>query len=611
MHSIKKTNSMHIKTFAFCGLHFCKKIISCSSEYRIVRWRMMTVLSWLMLCCAAIQNIASVLGSGGSCCAIDLPLLVIHENIEEKTLTCTSYCSSVTYINDASLSFDNFSNAAVIPSSFSTAVVKHGKSSTGMVTIFAFFVPMKQLELAELITSALIGFIEYYNWTQVLIISDAFDHFYLQTGEILYKNLSQSNYSIDYFQVNNEFNEVGILHKIALKKKRIICLSATSQKIKKILSLKKEKNLKWPQYVWIVHSIDRNQLDSVILDGVIELQAKQISTLMSSIPNNNYDQLCRTPFLSLMAESVDIFLWENEKNVHLFNYTMTNGLVPITPPLEVPPDIIIQNLRSVFITLYYLGILVCFVLVTCTLVLYIHFRHEPAIKATSTSLSLLIVVGCYIWIFYLLMLNSTLLPSYPRQTSATRNVICVFRAWLHGIGYPVVLVMSVLIVKLLRIYRIFHCHGKINVHFNGNIALAVYALLLTSPNALICLIWSSKDPYLSELTFTMKNGHLVIAEQCQSQYTIQWSVGLLLHNIILAVVLIIAAVMTRKIKQPDFKDTKKVSAFSFFFFVTMVIGLSYWYILRTINANVILVHAVLQLSHYSLIIQCSDTEDEI
>ena len=103
------------------------------------------MLFWLMFCCTAIQSM-SVLGSGGSCCSTGLPLLVMYGDIKEKSLTCASYsyCYSVTYFHDAPLSFDDsyFSNvaaaAAAIPSSLSTALVKHGKSSIGMVTIFSF-----------------------------------------------------------------------------------------------------------------------------------------------------------------------------------------------------------------------------------------------------------------------------------------------------------------------------------------------------------------------------------------------------------------------------------------------------------------------------------------
>ena len=202
------------------------------------------------------------------------------------------------------------------------------------------------------------------------------------------------------------------------------------------------------------------------------------------------------------------------------------------------------------------------------------------------------------------MLNSTLLPSYHRQTSATRNFICIFRVWLHGLGYPVALIMSTLLVKLLRVYRIFHCQGKINMYSSGNLALAIYALILTSPNALICLIWSSSDPYLSELITKTSNGELFITEQCRSHHTIQWLLGLLIYLVVISVSLLLAATLTRRIQQENFKDTKKVSVLGYMVVLSLAIILSYWFFFRIIGAKVVLVHAVLQVGHWALIVQC-------
>lgn len=184
-------------------------------------------------------------------------------------------------------------------------------------------------------------------------------------------------------------------------------------------------------------------------------------------------------------------------------------------------------------------------------------------------------IGCYVLIFYLSVLNSTLLPSYHRKSDSIRNFICVFRVWLHGLGYPIALIMSTLLVKLLRVYRIFHCQGKISMHSSSNLALAFYALLLTSPNALICLIWSSSDHYVSTLRNYTNNGYLFITEECKSSYTLQWLLGLLIYLVLISIALIIAASMIRKVWQENFKDTKKVSALSFMVVLTMAITLSY------------------------------------
>ena len=123
----------------------------------------------------------------------------------------------------------------------------------------------------------------------------------------------------------------------------------------------------------------------------------------------------------------------------------------------------------------------------------------------------------------------TLFPSYHKLSSRFSNCICVLRVWIHGIGFPVALILSTLLVKLLRVYRIFHHHGKISKYTDGNWALLVYVLLLTSPNALICLVWSSSDPYISTVSSSVTAGLLIVREQCVSTYTIQWLIGLLIY----------------------------------------------------------------------------------
>ena len=243
-------------------------------------------------------------------------------------------------------------------------------------------------------------------------------------------------------------------------------------------------------------------------------------------------------------------------------------------------------------------------MVTITLVLYFYFRKEPAVKATSVSLSAIIFIACYMFIFYLFVLNSTLLSSYHQLDSSVRNFICVFRVWIHGLGFPVALILSTLLVKLLRVYRIFHCHGKISKYTSGNWALLVYVLLLSSPNAIICLVWSSSDPYISTVFFPIVDGYLVVTEQCVSDYTIQWLLGLLVYLVLMSLLLVLVAILTRNIKHKNFKDTKKVSALSFLVVLSLCFILPYWYILRIIRANVVLVHAVLQIGHYCIILEC-------
>jgi len=556
----------------------------------------MLVIAMALLGCVPVQ-------SHEICCSNEISVLVLKEASGEKVYTCSSYNLSMEYLNDATLSFDRLyfsSNVAVLSPLLSVSHVEIGRvSNKDGLKIYDFLEIAIRKDFVDLIQDGVMKLLLYYDWSNVIILSDRNEEFYLETGIALYKNLSLSIENVGYAQFDVVEQGSEALLKL-LRSRRVVFLSMASERIKAIFDY--AGDFVGSDYLWIVHSVDRSQLDLEAIEGVIEIQPKFIS-LQTATNYSNYFKLCKN-VSSLAPVSVDILYWQNVMPIKLFNYSRSNGLTPINPAGVVYSGGTAQYSPLVFIALYYIGIFICFFAVTFVLLLYIHYRNEPAVKATSISLSLLVIAACYIWLYYLLVLNSTLLPSYHNLSSSRKDFMCIFRMWLHGLGYPVVLVMSVLTVKLFRIYRIFYRRGKINVYFSGNFALAMYALLLTSPNALICLVWSSSDPYKSHVTKSFRDGQLVINELCESQHMLKWLVGLLIHNILLALTLIVAAVMTRKIKQPDFKDTKKITAFSCWFLVTMVIGLSYWYILRVVGAHVVLVHAVLQLSHYSLIMQC-------
>lgn len=124
----------------------------------------------------------------------------------------------------------------------------------------------------------------------------------------------------------------------------------------------------------------------------------------------------------------------------------------MSPRVEISSDTIPINVPIVFVIILYIGNTFCFVFTTCTTVLYFNFRNEPAVKATATSLNILIYIGCYIWLFYLFLINSTLLGRYHLLSTTTRNLVCLSILWINGLGYPVALIMSTVLVKLIRIY---------------------------------------------------------------------------------------------------------------------------------------------------------------
>lgn len=164
-------------------------------------------------------------------------------------------------------------------------------------------------------------------------------------------------------------------------------------------------------------------------------------------------------------------------------------------------------------------------------------------------------------IFYLL--NSALLPSLHKQSQELKDCFCTIRALLNGIGYPIALIMSTVLIKLLRVYQIFRLQKKVSKFISSNLALAMYVLLLTTPNALICLLWASTDPYRGVVVSSVNGGVLSISVLCISSSLLRWVLLLLIYMIVLSLFLITFAILTRKRKYQDFKDSKKISVLCF------------------------------------------------
>ncbi len=554
--------------------------------------------------CIVILILIAVTFTNGSKDISDNSILVLTADMPRRA-ACVSSSYERDHLFNKSTNYSSKGFAIIYHSFKSSFIGDLGALTNELLPEIDSFSTKNMQEMAKLTSNAILSILQHFQWTRLALVSDGEDMFYNRVGELLHKYLSvNGSYNFYYHQILTHFYPERLLNQVTFENFNIVVLSVSSIKVKKIFAKRLSSDLKWPKHAWIIPSVfhsDKSEEDT-ILEGTVQLNVEMLDCTVSE--DNYYSRLCNESFCSLKAQSVSINLNEGMEHIKLFNYSFQTGLEVVTPPVSGPTTDIPQYAPYLFIVLYYLGILVCFILVTVTLVLYIYYRGEPAIKATSTSLSILIFVGCYIWIFYLAVLNSTLLPSYHRQSKNIRNFICVFRVWLHGLGFPIALIMSTLLVKMMRIYHIFHVRKKLNKYVCNNLSLAGYVLLITSPNALICLLWSTSDPYQSELIIKISKGQQFITEQCRSRYTLQWLLGLLLYLAIVSLSLTVIATLTRRVKRENFNDTKKLSALSYLVILSLAFILSYWFFLRLLGANVVFVHAVLQLGHWSLIIQC-------
>lgn len=325
-----------------------------------------------------------------------------------------------------------------------------------------------------IIARAIAELAEQLDWNRITIITDFSDSFFLGTAEELY-NLATSTSDFNLLQIDDSASRIeNVVSKIERLNLRIVVLSLRTSLVYKLLHKAQEHNLMWPEYAWIIHSVDVNTGSGLSLEGVIFLHYGEPALVhmnntlhIKSTPDHPYGvNVYRLESCHISDEvnapdvSISQYIGRSEMLVSQFS-GMNSSLGPVKIKGPIPSDLPPQYSPTLYIVLFYAGSCISFLIVTGNLILYFHFRSEPEIKATSVSLSILIFIGCYLPIIYSLGLTSSLLPSYHKKSSQFRNFICLFRVWLHGLVVPLAIIFSTLLIKLLRVYRIFNRFDKI------------------------------------------------------------------------------------------------------------------------------------------------------
>ena len=113
--------------------------------------------------------------------------------------------------------------------------------------------------------------------------------------------------------------------------------------------------------------------------------------------------------------------------------------------------------------------------VSIILFLYIFFREEQEIKATSFTISLCIFLGCYL----LLSCSSVILAKswILYGVNNTAGILCQMLTWSGTIGIPASMILATIIVKMVRIYAVFLKPFSYKNKFYSNYALFIYIIL--------------------------------------------------------------------------------------------------------------------------------------
>lgn len=230
---------------------------------------------------------------------------------------------------------------------------------------------------------------------------------------------------------------------------------------------------------------------------------------------------------------------------------------------------------------------VLFSLTTVNLILILRWRKKREIKATSPVLSILMVIGCYLLcvgpillaiIYSITTYYSTEIESHKTDTGLIVRVLCVLKS-LVLVGFEFIL--ATLFLRLFRIYTIFQRkHLRMMSDYWMDKYLVIYTLVVCAGKLILIILWNCIDPivlvtrrkYIKDLD-SFQLPYYVATTYCTSESSRVWLVFTLMYTGVLQLLVLIFAVLTRRIKNDNYKDTKKVNVFIFFVTITFAVTL--------------------------------------
>ena len=224
-----------------------------------------------------------------------------------------------------------------------------------------------------------------------------------------------------------------------------------------------------------------------------------------------------------------------------------------------PDDEIPTNLQSAATPAGLLTIeAVLIILTTVILILFLYYRNAPEIKATSPYLSLTMFIGCY---FLFAGAMVTALSQSVIHDVHNGRFFCNAPEWWLSLGLH--LIFSPLIMRMLRVYRIFTYFGKLGKRWSDGVLFAG-VVVIVGTNIIFLTLWTvfgGNKVVNIEMLVTPEDSfpYYEVIQTCILQNIIY--VVYLIEVAVLYIIVVLLAILTRKIRRQHFKDTKKVNIF--------------------------------------------------
>ena len=291
--------------------------------------------------------------------------------------------------------------------------------------------------------------------------------------------------------------------------------------------------------------------------------------------------------VAALQTTTELFQFHYSHYVTIGSYDFTLDILQLnlTTLSDVPTD----QLNHIYVSyptslaaILFILILLCFILTTLLTLLYVHYRKQPSIKATSTSLSACLFIGCYFLLatsFITTFTNTYHNEKLFRESFAYQVFACTCGLYLLNIGAD--LIFATIIAKTLRLYHIFNKFGKAS-QLCSDRCLFVFILITVSVKVVLLVLWTSLDvnyiAFDEQVISQSVPPYILKISRCQSNYLELW-IGIVFgYSLLLNLIMIALAVLTRKIERKHFNESTIICKLSFLLFMIWIITVSLWFV---------------------------------
>lgn len=324
-----------------------------------------------------------------------------------------------------------------------------------------------------------------------------------------------------------------------------------------------------------VNEFGREQLTNSIEDNLRSLSFEGVSGHIQF--NDHYDIEALVNITLVGSNGVEMIIGHyDQSSSRIF---LNKTLIPFNLPPDKLPNIYNQIPIPAIVSLVIIAFL-CLIFTTLLLVLFIKYRRYSEIKATSPFLSLLMFAGTYFMLISTLI-QAVLMAIISPNGNAVSALLC--GSVISGNVIGINLVFSTLLLRMLRVYRIFSYFGKTGKVWSDKV-LIVIVLSIVSGDVVLLLIWFNVDPFTMKNLINYKpNGHpphYEISQYCSSDTISVWFLLIFGKVGLLFAIVLFLAIRTRKIQRSNFKDTKKVNMYIFLTVIIIATLIPVWFLLK-------------------------------